>query len=423
MKRVLVIGKQAISHVAFAFVPPGQVFANSLAVVGVRQAWRICCASARIHELWVRFFVSTMEMGFATRPQTASKPSPFPPIGREPNARSRCQTYYEFRAALMIRNNEGLTDTYNRFHDPNERSPDILKLRELHAAMDRAVLDAYGWTDISTDCDFFLDYEIDEETWGKKKRPYRYRWPDEVHDEVLARLLELNQKRYEEEVAAGLHDKSRKAHLSKASAPELEPGDELDPHRAPRATQQEGSRQKTTRQKASAHRNALPVWRRAPEGQSMTAPANELILYQTEDGRTRIECRFEGETLWLTQAQMAELFQTTLQNINLHLQHIYDDGEARSRGNYQVLLDSSNRGKSFGFSSDRALQPGGHPRGRLSRSQPSRHAVSPMGDRALVRVPRQGLRDGRRAAEEPARPGPHRLLRRTARADPRHPRL
>jgi hypothetical protein len=56
-------------------------------------------------------------------------------------------------------------------------------------------------------------------------------------------------------------------------------------------------------------------------------PQGELILYETEDGRTRIECRFEGETIWLTQAQMAELFQTTLQNINLHLQHILEEGE------------------------------------------------------------------------------------------------
>jgi hypothetical protein len=57
------------------------------------------------------------------------------------------------------------------------------------------------------------------------------------------------------------------------------------------------------------------------------APKGELILYQTEDGRTRIECRFEGEAIWLTQALMAELFQTTLQNINLHLQKIYEEGE------------------------------------------------------------------------------------------------
>ena len=90
----------------------------------------------------------------------------------------------------MVRNNEGLTKTYNRFHDPDERDPDILKLRELHAAMDRAVLDAYGWTDIQPDCEFLLDYEEDDEPeddGGKtqaKKKPWRYRWPDEVRDEV-----------------------------------------------------------------------------------------------------------------------------------------------------------------------------------------------------------------------------------------------
>ena len=113
------------------------------------------------------------------------------------------KTYYEFRADLMVKNNEGLTKTYNRFHDPNEKSPDILKLRELHAAMDRAVLDAYGWKDIKTDCEFILDYEIDEEEWGDKKKPYRYRWPDEVRDEVLARLLELNAERAKEEARSG----------------------------------------------------------------------------------------------------------------------------------------------------------------------------------------------------------------------------
>ena len=103
----------------------------------------------------------------------------------------------------MLRHDEGLTKTYNRFHDPDEADPEIAKLRDLHAAMDRAVLDAYGWTDIPTDCEFLLDYEIDEEDWGTRKKPYRYRWPDDVRDEVLARLLELNAKRANEEALAG----------------------------------------------------------------------------------------------------------------------------------------------------------------------------------------------------------------------------
>ena len=56
-------------------------------------------------------------------------------------------------------------------------------------------------------------------------------------------------------------------------------------------------------------------------------PKSEIILYQTEDGQTRIECRFEKETVWMTQALMAELFQTTVPNINLHLRNIYQEGE------------------------------------------------------------------------------------------------
>ena len=54
---------------------------------------------------------------------------------------------------------------------------------------------------------------------------------------------------------------------------------------------------------------------------------SELLLYQTEDGRTRIQCRFEHETVWMTQAQMAELFQTTPQNMTLHLKAIFAEGE------------------------------------------------------------------------------------------------
>jgi hypothetical protein len=56
-------------------------------------------------------------------------------------------------------------------------------------------------------------------------------------------------------------------------------------------------------------------------------PSGEFILYTTEDGHTRIECRFQDETIWLSQALMAELFETTPQNITLHLKALYEDGE------------------------------------------------------------------------------------------------
>ena len=163
-----------------------------------------CTLQSRSHEIWARFFGSSLEDRLRYTPSDCFETFPFPD-GWEthPSLEAVGKAYYEHRAALMVRNDEGMTKTYNRFHDPYENDSDISQLRELHAAMDRAVLDAYGWTDIPTDCEFLLDYEIDEATWARKKKPYRYRWPDAVRDEVLARLLALNAERAAEEVRAG----------------------------------------------------------------------------------------------------------------------------------------------------------------------------------------------------------------------------
>ncbi len=56
-------------------------------------------------------------------------------------------------------------------------------------------------------------------------------------------------------------------------------------------------------------------------------PGGEVILYQSDDGSTRIEVRLEGDTVWLPQKALAELFQTTKQNISLHIQHVFEEGE------------------------------------------------------------------------------------------------
>ena len=78
------------------------------------------------------------------------------------------------------------------------------KLRELHAAIDRAVLDAYGWGDVPTGCEFLLDYEIDEEEGGSRRRkPWRYRWPDDVRDEVLAQAAGAERRAREGGVPLG----------------------------------------------------------------------------------------------------------------------------------------------------------------------------------------------------------------------------
>ena len=194
------VGQQA----ALTFLPPNMVYAESTIVFPFATNAAFCTLQSRPHEIWARFFGSSMKDDLRYTPSDCFETFPFPEGWETHSALEAAgKAYYEFRATLMVRNDEGMTKTYNRFHDPYEDDSDISQLRELHAAMDRAVLDAYGWTDIPTDCDFLLDYEIDEATWGRKKKPYRYRWPDPVRDEVLARLLALNAERAAEEARAG----------------------------------------------------------------------------------------------------------------------------------------------------------------------------------------------------------------------------
>ena len=204
LDRVLVVSRVG-QHSAFTFLPAHMVYAESMIVFPVTTSAAFCALQSRPHDLWVRFFASSMKDDLRYTPSDCFETYPLPESWESHSALEAAgKAYYDFRAALMIENDEGMTKTYNRFHDPNERDSRIAEMRKLHGAMDRAVLGAYGWSDIATDCEFLLDYEIDEETWGKKRKPWRYRWPDAVRDEVLARLLALNTDRAAEERIAGI---------------------------------------------------------------------------------------------------------------------------------------------------------------------------------------------------------------------------
>ena len=81
--------------------------------------------------------------------------------------------------------------------------------------------------------------------------------------------------------------------------------------------------------------------------ESIPADQGEFLLFQSEDGLAHIQCRFENENIWLTQATMAELFQTTPQNITLHLKAIYAEGElteaATCKDYLQVRIEGSRK--------------------------------------------------------------------------------
>lgn len=77
---------------------------------------------------------------------------------------------------------------------------------------------------------------------------------------------------------------------------------------------------------------------------SAPAPGGEFLFYQTEDGRTRLQVRVQDETVWLSQAQIAELFQTTQQNISLHLQNIFEEGELTAASTHKEFLSVRREG-------------------------------------------------------------------------------
>ncbi|KOR34637.1 N-6 DNA methylase [Planktothricoides sp. SR001] len=255
LSRVLVIACAATKYLGFAFLPSNMVFSHKLVVFPLDKFSQFTVMQSRIHEIWSIFFSATLEDRLTYNPTDCFETFPFPENWEtDANLEQIGQTYYETRAQLMIENNQGLTDTYNRFHDPNETDPEILQLRELHEQMDLAVLSAYGWSDPTPECGFALDYldtdpdhsyppdiqdRIDSHDLffptadaalefanavqtGKRKLPWRRRWDEPTHNDILARLLQLNQERYDAEIRLGKHSQGKKKQTKPPSKPKKE---------------------------------------------------------------------------------------------------------------------------------------------------------------------------------------------------------
>jgi len=224
LKRVLVCG-QTSKYRTFLFLPTNYVFDQKLVVFPFDSYMPLAVLQSTAHIEWALFFGSSLEDRPVYTPSDCFETFPFPAEWEADVALEAAgQAYYEFRAELMVANNEGLTATYNRFHDPEETDPGILRVRELHAALDHAVLTAYGWSDLvesgRTTCDFFPDYYDEPEEEGGVPIPQsiRYRWPDATRDEVLARLLKLNAERQAQEVRQGLHSTAAQKAVKKVTA-------------------------------------------------------------------------------------------------------------------------------------------------------------------------------------------------------------
>lgn len=195
MERVLCKTRHS-PNFAFAFTTTSSVFQESLVILTIETFTEFSVLSSTLHESWAWKFGSTLGSNtlrynptdcFETFPFPISNLQSLSPIG---------EAYHEHRRQLMLARQEGLTATYNRFHNPKEKSADIQRLRELHVEMDNAVAAAYGWSELE------LAHGFHETAQG-----IRFTISDEARREVLARLLRLNHERYEEEVREGLHEK------------------------------------------------------------------------------------------------------------------------------------------------------------------------------------------------------------------------
>ena len=74
---------------------------------------------------------------------------------------------------------------------------------------------------------------------------------------------------------------------------------------------------------------------------------NEILIYQTEDGQTKIDVKLEDETVWLTQAQLCELYQTSKSNISEHIKHIFEEGELEENSVVRKFRTTAADGKNY----------------------------------------------------------------------------
>jgi hypothetical protein len=206
-----VVTARVTKHLAFCFQPTTRIFSEQLYVFALSDVSPFAFLQSRVHEPWARLLSSSMKTDLRYSASDCFDTFPFPtpdPRTVIPAVELAGQTFYEARAKFMLDTDQGLTKTYNALKDPDNTDPTVLELRRLTEAMDRAVLDAYGWTDLEVP-------------------PYCPKTPAErdthkaFEDEVIDRLYVLNAERAREEALLGLAKSGKQAKRAKKSTKQL----------------------------------------------------------------------------------------------------------------------------------------------------------------------------------------------------------
>ncbi|WP_437878417.1 Eco57I restriction-modification methylase domain-containing protein [Sorangium sp. So ce513] len=187
-----VVTARVTKHLMFSFQKTTIFFSEQLYVFALDCLGAFATLQSRIHEPWARLLSSSMKTDLRYAASDCFETFPFPdpdPRAVIPALEAIGEKLYETRARFMIDTDQGLTKTYNALKDPSCQDPRILDLRALHEEMDRAVLAAYGWSDIAVPpyCP-----KTDEERAAVQA----------FEDEVIDRLFVLNAQRAAQEKQA-----------------------------------------------------------------------------------------------------------------------------------------------------------------------------------------------------------------------------
>ncbi len=235
------VTSRVTKHLCFSLQDTDRVFAESMYVFILKRAADFGTLQSRIHELWARLLSSSMKTDLRYAASDCFDTFPFPDSNRFANSgqlNDIGKRLYDARAKLMVGRDQGLTTTYNQLKDAANRDPAIVELRHLHEEMDRAVLAAYGWSEI--------DVPLFETPTTAEQRTAFERFSDAVID----RLFALNAERAAAEDATA----DDPATTDAAAAVSETSGPRRSPRRAPRkpvATAKNASRAKPGKRKAS----------------------------------------------------------------------------------------------------------------------------------------------------------------------------
>ncbi|MFF8275416.1 Eco57I restriction-modification methylase domain-containing protein [Streptomyces lateritius] len=207
LDRVIVITRVS-STASAALVPARQVLSERVVVFPTDDFGRLATLNSTMHISWSWKHSATMKSDLVYAPSDCFETFPFP----DPNdaIREAGKHLEQCRHAASSAHDAGLTDLYKLVHARSETTPDIEAIRQVHIEVDRAVAEAYGWTDLD------LKHGFHTTPQGE-----RFTIASDVQIEILDRLLELNHARYKDEVEKGLHTpeaKRRRAAARKAKA-------------------------------------------------------------------------------------------------------------------------------------------------------------------------------------------------------------